>query len=85
MVHRTEQEEFWKGEFGGEYSDRYKGLGWVASNVAFFRKIIARMQHVDSIIQLGSNIDLNLMARHYLLLTAKYLAVEINAKAATKY
>lgn len=84
MGHRTEQEKFWKGEFGNDYTERNRGLRWVASNLAFFSKVVARTQQVNTVLELGSNIGLNLMALHHLLPTAKLSAVEINAKAASE-
>ena len=34
----TEQEKFWAGEFGNDYSQRNVGKNWIASNTAFFQK-----------------------------------------------
>jgi pseudaminic acid biosynthesis-associated methylase len=84
MTHTTEQESFWKGDFGNEYTDRNRGNAWVASNAAFFSKVIARTQKVHRVLELGSNIGLNLMALRNILPTAKLSAVEINEKAAAE-
>lgn len=84
MTHRTEQEAFWKGDFGNEYTGRNRGAGWVASNAAFFSKVLARTHNVQGVLELGSNIGLNLMAFRNLRPTAKLSAVEINEKAASE-
>ena len=84
MTHTTEQEAFWEGDFGNEYTDRNRGSGWVAANAAFFSKVLTRTQQVQSVLELGSNIGLNLMALRHLLPAAKLSAVEINEKAAAE-
>ena len=84
MSHRTEQEIFWEGDFGNEYTDRNTGQYWVASNLAFFSKILCRTNKIFSVLELGSNIGLNLMALRSLLPTAKLSAVEINKKAVSE-
>ena len=40
MTHQTEQEDFWAGEFGNDYTRRNRGLNWVAANTAFFTKVL---------------------------------------------
>jgi len=77
----TEQESFWAGEFGDEYTARNRGAQWVASNLALFAKILDRTRNVQSVLELGANIGLNLRALRLLLPAAKLAAVEINQKA----
>ncbi len=84
MTHTTEQEAFWEGDFGNEYTDRNRGASWVAANSAFFSKVLARTQPVKGVLELGPNIGLNLMALRHLLPTAKLSGVEINKKAASE-
>lgn len=84
MTHATEQEAFWEGDFGNEYADRNRGTGWVAANLALFSKIFSGTTNLQGILELGSNIGLNLMAIRQLVPTAKLSAVEINKKAATE-
>ena len=78
---KTSQEEFWAGGFGNDYSDRNVGANWVASNVAFFSKILGNCEKIESVIEFGANIGLNLSALKILLPKAELSAVEINAKA----
>lgn len=84
MTHATEQEEFWSGDFGNEYVDRNRGATWVASNVALFSQVLRRTNNIEKVLELGSNIGLNLMALRQLLPDAKLSAVEINSKAAAE-
>ena len=80
---RTEQEAFWAGAFGDEYSRRNVGDAIVASNTALFTRIIAAMKRrPGSVLELGCNIGLNLRALRGLLPQAELEAVEINAGAA---
>ena len=80
----TEQEAFWKGEFGDNYTDRNKGERLISANLAFFRKVLNRTQGIQRVLELGANIGLNLMALKKLLPKSKLSAVEINEKAAAK-
>ncbi len=78
---KTEQEQFWAGEFGKEYANRNQGADIVASNLAFFTKVIQRCGSIDSVIEFGSNIGLNLVALQRLLPDATLSAIEINPES----
>lgn len=78
----TEQEAFWAGEFGDEYSDRNIGAGWIAANTALFSRVLGRTRGVKSVVELGANIGLNLRAIDTLIADADLTAVEINKQAA---
>lgn len=80
--YQTPQEEFWAGEFGNDYTDRNTDVGIIASNTALFSKILANTHGVDSVLELGANRGLNLLALKQLLPRASFSAVEINEKAA---
>lgn len=82
MNQATDQEVFWQGEFGNEYTSRNVGDQVRASNLTLFSKILSRTGRVSSVLELGSNIGLNLLALQSLLPTAELSAVEINEKAA---
>ncbi len=79
--YKTEQEEFWAGQFGDDYTERNTGPQLIAGNTALFASIIARTQQVNSILEFGANRGLNLLALRNLLPTAELSAVEINPKA----
>lgn len=78
----TDQEKFWSGQFGNTYIDRnYFSDQNHASNIALFTKILSRTHSINSVIEFGANIGLNLRAVHDLLPEANLTAVEINQKA----
>ena len=62
MTYRTEQEEFWAGEFGDDYINRNQGEQLVNSNVVLFGQILRSASSVKSIVEFGCNIGLNLRA-----------------------
>ena len=80
----TEQEEFWAGTFGEEYAQRNRGAAIVASYTAMWARILGRTRGVSSVLELGSNIGLNLRAFRHLLPDASLSAVEINPVAAAE-
>ena len=77
----TPQEEFWAGEFGNEYSGRNKGDSVIASNTALFAKVLANTDNVNSIIEFGCNVGLNLRAIRQLRPECKLTGIEINQQA----
>jgi len=77
----TQQERFWAGEFGDNYTDRNAGLEIIASNLALFSQILTRTSSISSIIEFGANRGLNLYALKQLKPLASFQAVEINEKA----
>ncbi len=77
----TEQERFWAGEFGDDYSMRNAGERLVANNAALFAKALATCVGVRSVLEFGANIGLNLRAIRSLLPGVALDAVEINDQA----
>lgn len=77
----TAQENFWSGDFGTEYISRNAGASLSASNRALFSKVIESTRGMKSVLELGANIGLNLVALRQLLPQAELAAVEINAAA----
>lgn len=78
---QTEQEQFWAGEFGDEYIARNRGARGVANNVALFAEVFSHTRGINSAIEFGANIGMNLRAIRQLLPEAELAAVEINAQA----
>ncbi|NND99382.1 MAG: pseudaminic acid biosynthesis-associated methylase [Pirellulaceae bacterium] len=78
----TAQEQFWAGQFGNEYVDRNAAEQLLVSNTALFAEILRRTESIDSVIEFGANIGMNLHALRRLLPESKFHAVEINSKAA---
>lgn len=80
--YKTEQEEFWAGNFGDLYINRNnKKNKWISSNIYLFSKIFKNINKCKSIIEFGSNIGLNLYAVKSLLPEIELNAIEINKKA----
>ncbi len=78
---RTEQEEFWAGGFGDAYVDRNQGEARVASDTALFAQVLRTARPIGSVLELGANIGMNMLALRNLLPSASMAAVEINQKA----
>jgi tRNA1(Val) A37 N6-methylase TrmN6 len=78
--YKTDQEEFWAGEFGNEYIKRNTSY---YSNIPLFSKIFSLTTGVKSIIEFGANIGMNLKAIRHILPEVELSAVEINKKAIT--
>lgn len=81
-LYKTEQEAFWSSEFGDNYIERNRGEELLASNLAYFAKVLNRCAGVASIMEIGANIGMNLKALQQLLPHAELHAVEINTDAA---
>jgi pseudaminic acid biosynthesis-associated methylase len=84
MSYKTEQEDFWSGEFGDEYIERNQGEVCIASNTSFFSKILNSTNSISGVIEFGANIGLNLKAIKRLLPNAELSAIEINKKAVSE-
>jgi spore coat polysaccharide biosynthesis protein SpsF len=81
--YKTEQEQFWAGEFGSSYIERNCDADIIRQNTFLFSRIIPRTQgEVASVIELGANIGLNLQALKTLLPEAELSGIEINHDAA---
>lgn len=82
--YKTEQEAFWAGDFGDDYVDRNQGAQAIAARVALFSRLLPRTRPIGSVIELGANIGINLLALKTLFPDLSATAVEINAKAAVE-
>jgi spore coat polysaccharide biosynthesis protein SpsF len=83
MTFKTEQEAFWAGEFGNDYIARNQGDALLASNLDFFSKALRASRGVQSCIEFGANIGMNLKAIQLLHPGINASAIEINDAAAT--
>ena len=83
-MYKTEQENFWSGEFGDEYISRNAGKSLLASNVHFFSEVLKHTQGINEkgVIEFGCNIGMNLVALRTLFPKIECAGVEINEKAA---
>ena len=75
---KTEQEVFWMGDFGTQYTVRNTSNALIPSNIALFARILSRTHGVKSVLEFGANSGMNLQAIKHLIPDAKLAAVEIN-------
>jgi pseudaminic acid biosynthesis-associated methylase len=80
--YKTEQEVFWAGDFGDDYTDRNSGDLDVSRNVAMFQQVFKNIVAPKTVIEFGANRGLNLLALKSLFPDATFTGIEINAKAA---
>ena len=77
----TEQEKFWAGKFGDDYIERNNSQELLARKIAFYSKVLTFTNGVNSCIELGANIGINLKAIRTLIPNCELSAIEINSKA----
>lgn len=80
----TEEENFWFGEFGNNYSIRNDNNKIFASNTHFFSKVLTKAKPLHSCIEFGANIGMNLLAIKKLYPAIHCYGLEINQLAARK-
>ncbi len=79
--YNTQQENFWAGEFGNEYVSRSQGEEIINSNIDFFKKALKKTNGIDTCIEFGSNIGLNIRALKKIYPKQEHHVIEINEKA----
>ena len=84
MTFKTEQENFWAGEFGNDYINRNQGEELITSKSVLFGQILRAAPNVKSIVELGCNIGLNLQALNRINNNFELCGYEINKTAAQK-
>ena len=82
MTFKTEQEFFWAGQFGTDYIDRNQGDKLLAANLNFFVKSLSSARGIDSCVEFGANIGMNLRALKLLHPSQEQHGIEINSDAA---
>lgn len=82
MGYQTDQEVFWAGEFGTEYMERNQGPQLLASNLNFFGKALAQAGPIQTCVEFGANLGMNLKALQLLYPGIRCQGVEINPDAA---
>ena len=82
MTFQTEQEAFWAGEFGTDYIQRNQGDALLASNLDFFGNALRQARNLNSCVEFGANIGMNLKAIKLLHPCIDAHAIEINPGAA---
>lgn len=81
-MYKTEQEKFWANEFGTDYIERNQGDQLLASNLNFFTKALQQAGKIESCVEFGANIGMNLKSLKLLYPSIKLKAIEINDNAA---
>ncbi len=81
MTFKTDQENFWAGNFGTDYIDRNEGSKLLASNLEFFVNALKSTQNVKTCIEFGANIGMNIKALKLLYPEQEHHAIEINSDA----
>lgn len=84
MSYKTDQEDFWAGQFGFDYTDRNKSESLLNSNVAMWSKMLRSTHDLNSVRELGCNIGLNLLAINKLKPNLQLSGYEINEDAIKK-
>lgn len=84
MNFKTEQEEFWAGDFGNEYINRNNSKDIIASNLNFFAKSLKQVGIPKTLIEFGANIGMNLRAIKLLYPNIILHGIEINKTAASE-
>ena len=78
---KTEQENFWSGEFGDGYIDRNKDAELIAACTKMFGDIFSKCSSINSALEFGANRGNNLIAMKNILTKTKLSGVEINDSA----
>jgi pseudaminic acid biosynthesis-associated methylase len=78
---KTDQEEFWAGQFGDDYIARNASDMLLSSNISFLAKMLSRCSQAKSLIEFGANIGMNLRGIRALRPDMELDAIEINALA----
>lgn len=81
MEFSTEQEKFWAGDFGKQYINRNMDKKLFSSSLKMYSTILSKTKNVNSVIEFGSNVGINLEAIGILLPESELSAIEINKTA----
>jgi pseudaminic acid biosynthesis-associated methylase len=81
MCYKTEQENFWSGEFGNYYVQRNSDIDLTKSMEIIISKILPQIDKINSVLELGANIGMNMLAIQNIIPECSLNAVEINEKA----
>lgn len=79
--YETDQENFWAGDFGNDYIERNVGSELLASNLNFFSIALKQSKSVNSCLELGANVGMNLKALKLLFPSMDLSGIEINKQA----
>lgn len=80
MSKRSDQEDFWAGDFGTNYIGRNDDRGLIAGNTRLFAEALKGI-NINSALEIGANIGQNLSAIRNLYPETTFSAIEINETA----
>ncbi len=76
---------FWEGEFGNKYINRNNHPNMINDNINIFKKSLFKNKiKINSVLEYGANIGLNLLALNKIYKKLDITAVEINSNACSK-
>lgn len=84
LTHKTEQENFWAGQFGTDYISRNEDDRLLASNLNMFSTALRHAHRPASCIEFGANIGMNLRALKLLYPSQQQFGIEINKAASER-
>ncbi len=79
---QTEQENFWAGQFGTDYISRNTGDSLLGNKLGFFCRALKSANKIQSCLELGANVGLNLKALGLIFPGMYQYGIEINPDAA---
>ena len=79
--YKTQQEDFWAGEFGDDYVLRSQDIEILNSSIDFFKVALRKTNNIKTCIEFGSNVGMNLRALKEIYPQKELHAIEINKKA----
>lgn len=77
----NDQEAFWAGKFGDDYTDRCTREERIDANIDFFSHMLVHAPGIESVMEFGCNSGLNLAALEYYNPTLELNGIDINANA----
>jgi pseudaminic acid biosynthesis-associated methylase len=83
MRYKTDQEAIWAGEFGSDYIKRNESAALLAANLSLFSHALRRADAIQTCVEFGANVGMNLRALKLLYPEMVQKAVEINQDAAS--
>ena len=81
MTYKTEQEEFWAGEFGDEYLQRNTLEDGLTRRTILWSKMLRSAVGIETVREFGCNIGINLAALHCISPQLKLYGSDINERA----
>ncbi|MFT6325317.1 MAG: spore coat polysaccharide biosynthesis protein SpsF [Bermanella sp.] len=81
MSNLSVQEKFWQGDFSSNYIDRNKSNQFLSANISMFTTLFSSLNNVESIIEFGCNVGMNLCSLRNIFTDLPLTGVGINSDA----